>query len=493
MTPERSRRDRTILITLLAGTWFASLAPTRVSGAGPEPIAGAWLGTAGGSGNRTPFGLEFKSDEQGGIEGALYLEVMNYFGQTLPKVMRTQDGISVPDFGLNLKLQGDRLTGTLGKAPVELTRAPGLPSEPPVPADLPTGPGPRWKTPLGAAIYATPAVRDGTAYVGTAGGVFNAVRLSDGSFEWTFSAGRPIMGEALVTEDAVFFVCDNGLLYRLSRATGKEVWRYDLGDAQVARILPHAVVYDYDHDSPTPVLAGGSLFVGSGDGSFHAVDAGTGERLWRIKVKGKVRSTALSLGPTIIFGTWDGELHAVDRATGQDQWVRDLKSPITSTPALMGRALVVGTRGSRLAGLNPQTGAEIWSMAFWGSWVESTPVAGDDGLGYIGSSDLRRVTCFDPLDGRIVWRTDVYGAPWGKPLVTDRYVYDGASAIVPYMTRHRGGLVALDRKTGRLAWRFPLTNPPGTLHYGFAGSPARAGDALVIGGLDGALYAFPLS
>jgi outer membrane protein assembly factor BamB len=60
------------------------------------------------------------------------------------------------------------------------------------------------------------------------------------------------------------------------------------------------------------------------------------------------------------------------------------------------------------------------------------------------------------------------------------------------MTRHEGGLVALDRKTGKLAWRFPLPNPTGTLHYGFAGSPARAGDALVIGGMDGALYAFPL-
>ena len=108
-------------------------------------------------------------------------------------------------------------------------------------------------------------------------------------------------------------------------------------------------------------------------------------------------------------------------------------------------------------------------------------------------SCLRRVTCFDPGNGRIIWRTDVYGAPWGKPLVTEQYVYDGASSIVPYMTRHAGGLVALDRGTGKLAWRFALPNPPGTLHYGFAGSPARAGDALVIGGMDGALYAFPLN
>jgi outer membrane protein assembly factor BamB len=197
-------------------------------------------------------------------------------------------------------------------------------------------------------------------------------------------------------------------------------------------------------------------------------------------------------GPNVIFGTWDGELHAVDRATGREAWRKDLKAPVTSTPAMIGGRLIVGTRGSVLMGLIPETGEQVWAVSFWGSWVESTAVQGDDGLGYIGSSDLRRVVSFDPKDGRIVWRTDVYGAPWGRPLVTDRYVYEGASAIVPYMTRHAGGLVALDRRTGKIAWRFPMINPPGTLHYGFAGSPARAGDALVIGGLDGALYAFPL-
>ena len=153
---------------------------------------------------------------------------------------------------------------------------------------------------------------------------------------------------------------------------------------------------------------------------------------------------------------------------------------------------MVGTRGSSLLGLDPKTGEQVWATPFWGSWVESTAVAGDDGLGYVGSSDLRRVTSFDPKDGRIVWRTDVYGSPWGRPLVTDSFVYDGASAIVPYMMRHVGGVVALDRRTGKLAWRFPLPNPPGTLHYGFAGSPARAGDTFVIGGMDGVLYAFPL-
>jgi hypothetical protein len=52
-------------------------------------------------------------------------------------------------------------------------------------------------------------------------------------------------------------------------------------------------------------------------------------------------------------------------------------------------------------------------------------------------------------------------------------------------------VVALDRATGRLAWRWPLPHPPGTFCSGFAAAPALADGLLVIGGLDGSLYAFP--
>ena len=458
-----------------------------------DPAVGKWLGTAGGPENQSAFGLEIKSNETGGLQAELYLEVMNFFGQAVPTFTRTGNTYAQPDVGLELTLDGDRMTGRLGAGAVELRRTPSIPTEPPFPPDLPAGPGPRWKRPLGAAIYATPAVRDGRAYVGTAGGVFNAIKLATGAFAWTFSAGRPIMGEALTTDDAVYFVCDNGFLFKLNLSDGKEVWRYDLGDAQVPRILPHAYVFDYDHAAPMPVLADGTIYVGSGDGSFHAVNEGTGKRVWRVAVKGKVRTTAFVHGSNVVVGTLEGEMRMLDRGTGKDVWIKDLKGPITSAPVMIGTSLIVGTRGSALMALNPESGERVWAVSFWGSWVESTAVAGDDGLGYIGSSDLRRVTSFDPKDGRIVWRTDVFGAPWGTPLVTEKYVYDGTSAIVPYMTHHAGGVVALDRKTGRVVWRFPLPNPPGTLHYGFAGSPARAGDLFVIGGMDGSLYGFPIS
>jgi outer membrane protein assembly factor BamB len=58
--------------------------------------------------------------------------------------------------------------------------------------------------------------------------------------------------------------------------------------------------------------------------------------------------------------------------------------------------------------------------------------------------------------------------------------------------RHQGGLAALDRATGKLLWRFAAPNPAGTYSWGFTGSPARAGNLMLVGGTNGTLYAFPI-
>lgn len=115
-----------------------------------------------------------------------------------------------------------------------------------------------------------------------------------------------------------------------------------------------------------------------------------------------------------------------------------------------------------------------------------------DSLFYIGSSDLRRVSAILPNDRRVVWRTDIYGTAWSRPAVTDNFVYIGASGYAPYEIRHLGGLVALDRQNGRILWRWPTPEAPGSLQTGFVGGPVIDGETLVIGGLDGSLYAFPL-
>jgi outer membrane protein assembly factor BamB len=474
----------------------SSLAYAQPKTTAPDPIEGKWLGMTGFPQDRVPIGFEFKRNDHGEIKGYLYGPVSNFYGLDLGAPAE-RDGDKYVFRGqlLSLAFDGDSLTGTYFslKAPITLHRTKKLPADVPLPK-LPTGPGPRWRLALGGSIYARAAVRDGMAYVGTTGAILYAVSLNDGKIAWSFSAGRPIHGEALVTDDAVFFTCDNGFLYRLDRKTGKEVWRYELGDAQVPRVLGHPVTDDFDWDTkgPKPVLADSIVYVGSGDGSFHAVSVTDGKRIWRFETKGKVRSDALLDGPRVIFGSYDNHLYAVDRQSGKELWNVDMRGWVTSSPARVGDRIVVGSRSGLLAAFKPETGERIWRAVLWGSSVESDAVPYDS-LFYIGSSDLRRASAISPNDGRVVWRTDVFGLPWGRPAVTEALVFIGASGFdPPYEIRHVGGLNAIDRQSGRIVWRWPMPAAPGSLMTGFAAGPVIDGETLVIGGLDGTLYAFPV-
>lgn len=464
----------------------------------PDPIEGRWAGTAGFPTDRVQISFEFKRNEKGELKAYLYQSVMNFYGLELPGVVNAKDGVYThDDWVISLTLKDGRLEGTYFplKAPISLERTDRLPAETPVP-DLPRGPGPRWTAKLGAAIYAPAAIRDGVAYVGTSGGLVSAIDLRDGAFVWTFAAGRGVFGGALVTGDAVFFACDSGFLFRLDRKTGKEVWRYDLGDARAARVLPHQVLpgsgdFDCDVSSSRPVLADGVLYVGSGDGGLHAVVAASGQRVWRFETMDRIRTDAVVDGARVYVASLDGIVYAVDRQTGREVWKKNTYGPLTSSPALVGGRLVVGNRNGLLAALDPAKGETAWRMTFWGSAVESSPVAGDGGLFYIGSSDLRRVSAIDARDGRVLWRTDVYGWAWARPAMTERFVYQSAIGASPYQMRHLGSVTALDRTSGKIAWRWPMADWPGAFTTGFAAPPVVDGGTLVVGGLDGALYAFP--
>jgi outer membrane protein assembly factor BamB len=159
--------------------------------------------------------------------------------------------------------------------------------------------------------------------------------------------------------------------------------------------------------------------------SLHAVNAGGGQRVWRfepaheapapgtdasayVQPQSKIRANAIVNGPHVIFGSLDEHVYMIDRQTGKQVWKKNTRGPVTSSPFLMGDKLIIGNRNGLMAALNPATGEVVWRLLFWGSSVESDAVP-YDGLFYVGSSDLRRISLIDPKDGRVIWRTDVYG------------------------------------------------------------------------------------
>jgi outer membrane protein assembly factor BamB len=469
------------LVTLL---WLSTVSAA-------DPVEGRWLGRVGSDRERVEVGLEFLRDAKGTLRLRLTQPVSNYYGADPGgDVHRDGDRISHEGLALSLTLRDGALVGHYPgpDSPARFERVETLPQPAPLPA-VPTGPGPRWEIRLGGQIHASPVVRDGIAYVGTSGGTVNAVDARDGRLRWTQGVGRPLYGDALVTDDAVY-VASDGFLHKLARADGRPVWRADLGDAAVPRVLPHPALFDWDWQAPAPVLADGVVYIGAGDGGFHAIDAATGERRWRFEAAGKIRNGAAIHGTKVIFGAAGGKVHALDRRTGKPEWVFDTGADIDARPVVHAGRVLVGNRGGGLYSLDAATGAQAWRLYFWGSWVEATPVV-VDGVIYIGSSDLRRVSAIDPASGRVFWRTDVHGWTWGTPLVVGDRIYVGVAGGKPYFIDHAASFSVLDRRSGALLRRWPLADS-GAHQWGIAGSPAAAGDTVVVSTLEGRLLGFPL-
>jgi outer membrane protein assembly factor BamB len=106
---------------------------------------------------------------------------------------------------------------------------------------------------------------------------------------------------------------------------------------------------------------------------------------------------------------------------------------------------------------------------------------------------LDRVSCIDPADGRNRWRAEVGGWVLQRPLVTDGYVYVGVSGArrsAGFWLPQASALAALDRATGRVIWQWPMPESPSTFLHGFVAAPVEAGDSIIVGGVDGTLYAF---
>lgn len=468
------------------------LALAGAAHAADPAIAGKWLGTIGGDKERIEVGLEFKQGKDGKLVLLLTQPISNYFGVDAGGVLTVEGNSITHDvLSLSLQLKGDTLTGFFPgpNSSALLKRVKSLPQEQ-APPRLPSGPEPRWTTRLGGQIYATPVVADGSVYVGTTGGVLNALNAATGELQWTFSAQRPIHGAAAVDGDAVLFAADDGLLYKLDRKNGKELWRYDLGDADRARILPHPNVYDWDWQGAQPLVAAGSVYVGAADGGFHAVDLASGQRRWLFQSQGKIRNGAAIDGDKVVFGSADHRVYALAHDSGKEVWRFDTAGEVDATPLIHNGRVIVGSRSASLFSLRADTGELDWRLYFWGSWVESTATIAE-GVLYIGSSDLRRVSAVDPANGHVIWRTDVYGWTWGTPLVVSDQLYVAAAGGTPYFVKHVASFNRLDRKTGQLLTRQPLPDTGGH-QWGIAGSPVRAGELVIVGRIEGALMAYPL-
>ncbi|HEY4299438.1 MAG TPA: PQQ-binding-like beta-propeller repeat protein [Candidatus Didemnitutus sp.] len=438
--------------------------------------------------------FRFETNARGEINFALYFPLMNTFGAKFEvPVTRKNNHYSEPVLRSELMLDGDHLRGTFGpgRLPIALTRGGDFAPAPPPPV-YPAAPAILWRHALGAPTWASPTADHGSIYIGTNKGTFHAIDTATGTGRWMWSGPNRIDGQAVVANGAVYFVDGKNDLVCLDTASGRLRWRTALYDEKRAgKPLPDNPTFN--RRTAMPCVDGDTVACGSADGGLYVLDAATGTARWRHEAGAPIFSGVGRAGrDRVSFGTMDGSVVILGLAERREMFRARTAGGIVTTPVVDGDLVLAGSRDYFLYAFRASDSTVAWKYSYWFSWIESTGAL-RDGVFYVGASDYRRVTAFDPVLGRVIWATDVRGLDWGTPLVTEKRVYIGTVAqnIPGTAIEHTGGIMALDRKTGQPVWQLLAARAPENGFGGYAGSLAADGSRLFAAGFDGDLIAIP--
>jgi outer membrane protein assembly factor BamB len=262
----------------------------------------------------------------------------------------------------------------------------------------------------------------------------------------------------------------------------QRAWRGNLGQGSNNRVKIAA----------PPVVAGGTLFFLDGDHRLHAVDAMDGRRIWSETLRpnrGRDRVArgggVAASGGRVFVTTGFGFIAALDAASGDEIWRMQADAPFQSAPTVSGGRVFAITNDSELIAMDAGTGEVTWtyqaiaeparilsasSVAVDGETVVA-PFASGEIVALLGANGRRLWTDSLSRSGRLTSLSAINDIA-GRPVVDSN---------VAYAASHSGVLAAIDLRSGQRVWARAFASTQ---------TPWVAGDVLYAVSVDGELVAF---
>lgn len=259
--------------------------------------------------------------------------------------------------------------------------------------------------------------------------------------------------------------------------TGLNPYENVLGPPTVGGLAP-----DWERQFPalsgiasSPAVMDGIVYFGvssaaPGQSDVMALDASTGDTVWRHRVGGLA-----AFDPTVARGlvyiSVDATLRAYEARSGSLRWAFNGPGYL-HTPVVAVDVLYVVANSGVLYALDPDTGEKFWEAWAGGPILGDTPALAA-GFVYIGADD-NNLYAFDADDGSIIWTAPTGGDIVSSPTVSRGTVFVGSNDYSVY---------AFNALTGERRWVAPTG-------LNVQSSPAVAKNTVYVGSADGSIYAF---
>ncbi|MHC4921058.1 MAG: outer membrane protein assembly factor BamB family protein [Planctomycetota bacterium] len=305
-----------------------------------------------------------------------------------------------------------------------------------------------------------PLYRGNPALEGVAPGALG----KDFELAWSFATGDAILSSPVVANGTVYIGSSDQSVYAVDIANGKKTWSFPTDDIV---------------DAP-PLVLDGRVYIGSADAFFYALDAKDGGLVWKFetgdKIVGAANYARLADGSLrILVGSHDNNLYCFD-AGGKKLWAYETGNFVNAAAAIYGDRAVFGGCDAVLHVVSIKTGKKLEQVELGPGCHVANAGAIVDKRAYIGHYG-NEFLCVDLVTNEVVWAYPSRKAFFSSPAIAkDRLVFGGRDRQLHCVARSDGGPI----------WTFPTRRK-------IDSSPVICGDKVVFGSGDGRLYIVNLS
>ena len=265
---------------------------------------------------------------------------------------------------------------------------------------------------------------------------------------------------------------DNAMHHLSAAGALAEVWDTGIGSGSTSSTRLTA----------SPVIADGMVFVLDSEVRVSAYDVASGSRLWRVDLTPEDEDAEEGFGGGVAFdagrlyvSTGFGFVAALEAKSGNEVWRRSATVPFRAAPVVNGGRVFVSTQENQLMALAADDGRVLWDHR---GITESAGILGSNSVAVAGDTVVVPYTsgelfALNVRNGKAAWSDTLARSGGLTPLsalsdISGRPVIDRG---VVFANSHAGRLVAIDIRTGERIW---------TIDVGGTQRPWVAGDYVYV-------------
>ena len=211
-----------------------------------------------------------------------------------------------------------------------------------VAVDAKTG-KPKWTTNLHSSLESSPIVVGDTLYIGDDKTNVVSLRASDGKILWQFNSPGAIKASPSYHDGRVYVADYEGAMFCLEAATGRPVWR-----TNTTKVPPFGEGGFYS----SPAISFGRVYAARDDGTVFAFDLGNGGVDWTFATHNFIYGSPAvakvpGTPPSVYIGSYDERFYALNALTGRQEWKFDVGGAVPGTATVIGHTAYVSSFKTR--------------------------------------------------------------------------------------------------------------------------------------------------